>query len=177
MLLSLDQEILMPPIVCIVGRSNSGKTTFLERLIPVLKRRGLRLAVIKHHSHGDFDIDIPGKDTWRFAAAGSDQVWLISPNRLAQFVRLEQEVSLEQVAAGITGVDLILTEGFKRSPQPKIEVTRQALTTELLCQPDELLAVVADYAVPVAVPLFGFEDAAGVADLLVRTYHLLNHQH
>lgn len=162
----------MPPIVCIVGKSDSGKTTFLERLIPELKCRGLRLAVIKHHSHGDLDIDIPGKDTWRFSAAGSDQVWIISPNRLAQFVRLAQPVSLEEVAAGITGVDLILTEGFKRSHQPKIEVSRQALAGELLCRPDELIAVVADYALPVDLPQFGLEDAVGVADLLVERYSL-----
>lgn len=71
------------PIICVVGRSKSGKTTLLEKLIPELKRRGYRVATIKHHSHPGFEIDVPGKDTWRHAQAGSDHVIISAPDKVA----------------------------------------------------------------------------------------------
>lgn len=159
----------MPPIVSVVGRSDSGKTTFLEKLIPALKRRGIRIAVVKHDSHG-FEMDRPGKDTWRLRQAGADAVMISAPNQMA-LIRsgLEKEETLDQLAAMVDGaVDLVLTEGYKSGDKPKVEVSRQVIMNgELLCQDDELIAVVADGPRPTKVPLYGLEDADAVADLLV----------
>jgi len=160
----------MPPIVSVVGRSDSGKTTFLEKLIPALKARGLKLAVVKHDSHG-FEMDRPGKDTWRLREAGADAVMISAPNQMALIRRgLEREATLDELAAMVEGhVDLVLTEGYKSGDKPKIEVSREVIMGgQLLCSREELLAVVADGPRPVEVPQFGLEDAAGVADLLVE---------
>lgn len=160
----------MPPIVAVVGYSDSGKTTFLEKLIPCLKRRGVKLAVAKHDTHG-FEMDKPGKDTWRLREAGADVVAISSPRRMAMIVSdLDREMTLEEVAelAG-SMVDLVLTEGYKSSNHPKIEVFRHSQGREkLLCDPRELMAVVSDVPHPVESPQFGLEDAEGVADLLAR---------
>lgn len=158
----------MPPIVCVVGRSDSGKTTFLEKLIPCLKARGLKLAVVKHDRHG-FEMDRPGKDTWRLREAGADAVMISAPNQMALIrARLEQELSLDELAGLVDGaVDLVLTEGYKAGDKPKIEVSRLGVSNgELLCTREELLAIVADRPIPMDVPQFGLEDAQGVAALL-----------
>ncbi len=156
----------MTPIVSVVGKSDSGKTTLLEKLIPELKKRGYRIAVIKHHAHGDFEMDRPGKDSWRHAQAGADAVVVASPAKVAQVRRVTDEPSLAQLAAGLPDVDLILTEGFKRAATPKIEVSRQERSTGLICEPAELMAVAADYPLEVDVPWFDLDDVAGIANLL-----------
>lgn len=159
----------MPPIVSVVGRSDSGKTTFLEKLIPALKARGVRLAVVKHDSHG-FEMDRPGKDTWRLRQAGADAVMISAPSQMALIrAGLPREMKLDELAELVEGaVDLVLTEGYKSGDKPKIEVSRLAVAGgELLCSQEELLAIVADRSVPMDVPQFGLEDAAGVASLLV----------
>jgi molybdopterin-guanine dinucleotide biosynthesis protein B len=155
------------PFVSIVGKSNVGKTTFLEKLIRVLKDRGYRVAVIKHDCHG-FDIDHPGKDTWRMAQAGSDVVVISSPNKVAMIKTTDEELSLDQLEAQIMGgADIILTEGYKRADKPKIEISRAAVSHQLLCSKEELLAVVTDQHFDIDVPFFGLDDARGVADYLV----------
>ncbi len=159
----------MPPIVSVVGRSDAGKTTFLEKLIPALKARGLRVAVVKHDSHG-FEMDRPGKDTWRLRQAGADATMISSPRQMALIrTGLEREMSLDDLADLVgDSVDLVLTEGYKSGDKRKIEVSRRAVADgELLCGPGELLAVVADGPRPVDVPQFALDDAEGVADLLV----------
>jgi molybdopterin-guanine dinucleotide biosynthesis protein B len=159
----------MTPIVSVVGRSDSGKTTFLEKLIPALKARGLRVAVVKHDSHG-FEMDRPGKDTWRLRQAGADAVMISAPHQMA-LIRsgLDREETLDELAMLVSNqVDLVLTEGYKSGDKPKIEVSRTVVSGgELLCSREELLAVVADGPRPVDVPQFDLEDAGGVADLLV----------
>jgi molybdopterin-guanine dinucleotide biosynthesis protein B len=156
------------PIVCVVGRSQVGKTTLLEKLIPELKRRGHRVATIKHHSHPGFEIDQPGKDTWRHAQAGSDHVVIAAPDKVASIRRVDREPTLDEIAATICDVDIILTEGYKHSDKPKVEVVRAARSAEPICTPDELVALVSDVAVPFDVPRFGLDDVAGLADLLER---------
>ena len=155
-----------PPTICIVGRSKSGKTTLLEKLIREFKRRGYRVATIKHHSHPGFEIDRPGKDTWRHAQAGSDHVVIAAPDKVASIRRVEREPALEEIAAAIDDVDVILAEGYKRTGKLKIEMVRAERSTEPICTPDELLALVTDVAVPYNVPKFGLEDAVGLADLI-----------
>lgn len=158
------------PIICIVGRSNVGKTTLLEKLIPALKRRGYRVATIKHHSHPGFEIDQPGKDTWRHAQAGSDHVIIAAPDKVASIRRVEQEPTLDELAATISGVDIILTEGYKRSDKPKIEVVRAARSREPICVPQELVALATDVPIALAVPQFDLNDAEGLAGLLEQRF-------
>lgn len=142
----------------------------LEKLIPELRERGYRVAIVKHHYHGDFEIDKPGKDSWRHAQAGADAVVIASPQKMALIRRVEREPTLFEIAELLPGIDVVLSEGFKRSEAPKIEVSRRARSTELICRPDELIAVAADYVINVDVPVFDLEDVAGLADLLQARY-------
>jgi len=114
--------------------SGAGKTTFLEKLIQEFKVRDIKVGTIKHDVHG-FDIDIPGKDTWRHTRAGVDAVVISSPAKVALIKKVPGELSLEQAAELISDVDIILTEGYKRSGKPKIEINRSEKSNELLCPP------------------------------------------
>jgi molybdopterin-guanine dinucleotide biosynthesis protein B len=157
----------MIPIVSIVGKSDAGKTTLIEKLIAELKRRGYRVATIKHDAHR-FDIDHPGKDSYRHYYAGADWTVISSPDKLASVRRLDREFTLAEIAAQISGVDLILTEGYKREARCRIEVSRRAHTPELICQPHELLALAADYPIERGVPVYDLNDATGLVDLIER---------
>lgn len=167
----------MVPIISVVGKSDSGKTTFIEKLIPELNRRGYRVATIKHDTHG-FEIDREGKDTWRHAQAGAQSVVISSRDRLALIKRVKQEHSLDQLSQLIDGVDLVITEGYKRANKPKIEILRTELDPVPLCNKDDnLLAVVVDrieidesIKAGVGVPCFYWDDVAGVADYIEKKY-------
>jgi molybdopterin-guanine dinucleotide biosynthesis protein B len=159
------------PVVVLVGTSGTGKTTFLEKLIRELKRRNISVGTVKHHDH-DFDIDKPGKDTWRHAQAGADAVVLSSPAKVALIRKVGEELTLDQVTELIVNVDIILVEGYKRSDKPKIEIHRRAHSSELLSAPEELLALVSDAEWDIGVPIFDLEDVKGVADLLVGNFRL-----
>lgn len=162
----------MPPVISVVGCSDAGKTTLLEKLIPELRRRGLKVAVIKHDVHG-FDLDVPGKDTWRLGRAGADVVAISSPDKVAIIERVEAELSLNTLAERLAGVDLILTEGYKRGNKPKIEVHRAELGRELLCGPeDNLLAVASDEPLEAGVPVFDLNDAPGLAAFICQHFGL-----
>jgi len=131
---------MRPPIISVVGRSNSGKTTLIEKLIPELKKKGYRIATIKHHTH-DFEIDQPGKDTWKHYHAGSDVVMLASSFKLAIIENIPKELTLEELAEKAPTVDLIITEGYKKKKQPKIEVIRNKMPP--ICKmEDQLWAIV-----------------------------------
>ncbi len=157
------------PIVSIVGKSGAGKTTLLEKMIGELKRRGYRVATVKHDTHG-FEIDQPGKDSWRHAQAGSDSVVISSPNRLALIKRLDKEMALDEIAALLLDVDIILTEGYKRGDKPKIEVSRREKGSELLCTEEELVAIVTDHPFDLNVPQFDLDDTAGIIDLVEESF-------
>jgi len=159
----------MIPIISVVGKSQVGKTTLLERLIAELKRRGYRVGTIKHDTHG-FEIDRPGKDSWRHARAGSDAVLISSPEKLALIKRVDRERSLDELLAYLGDVDLVLTEGYKSGDKPKIEVCRQARGPELLCREEELLALVTDQPFDLDVLQFEHGDVAGLADLIEKEY-------
>lgn len=162
-------EPAMPPVVSVVGKSGVGKTTALEKVIRELKRRGYRIGTVKHDAHG-FDVDKPGKDTWRHAAAGSDTVVISGPNKMALIRRLDQELVLDEIVPLMGNLDLVITEGYKQGDKPKIEVTRRERGTELLCGAEELIGVMTDYPLKITVPQFGLDDAAGVVDLLEELY-------
>jgi len=122
----------MPAIVSIVGRSESGKTTLIEKLIPVLTQRGYRIGTIKHTHHA-IDIDRSGKDSARHRTAGAETVMLASPGRIAMFKATASE-ALDGLIRYFDDLDLLITEGYKRENKPKIEVLRAAVGTELLCR-------------------------------------------
>ena len=155
----------MPAILSIIGKSGSGKTTLIEKLIPELKKRGYRIGTIKHTVH-DFDLDSKGKDSWRHKAAGAETVLLAAPHGVS-VVKDLQEYEVDDLAAYFDGLDLILTEGFKRGSKPKIEIFRTAAHRQPLYRgAPELIAMVTDSAVARDVPVFGLEDIAGLADLI-----------
>ena len=156
----------LPPVISVVGKSGSGKTVFLEKLIAVLKSRGLKIGVIKHQPHG-FEIDTPGKDSWRYAQTGSDMVVLSSPERLALVSRLDEEMALDAVVGTyLQHMDLVITEGYKRGPKKKIEVSRRQRSQQLVAPVQDLIAIVTDQTFDVPVPHFGLDAAEAVADLL-----------
>ncbi|MBW1980333.1 MAG: molybdopterin-guanine dinucleotide biosynthesis protein B [Deltaproteobacteria bacterium] len=162
----------MPSIVSVVGKSKVGKTTFIEKLVPELQRRGYRLGTIKHDAHDHADIDHPGKDSWRHRQAGAQTVALSSPSRIALIKEVPEELDLDSIVAMyFQDEDLVLTEGYKGSNKAKIEIFRSEVHEELLCTPaDRLLAVVSDVSLPVEVPCFDLEDVAGVASLLEERF-------
>ncbi len=156
----------MTAVLSIVGISKSGKTTLLERLVAELKRRGYRVATVKHN-HQDFELDRPGKDSWRHAQAGSDAVVISSPQKLALIKPQDHDASIDEIVHLLgRGFDIVLTEGFHRANAPKIEVHRKELKEGLLCTPEELLAIVTDEPLDNDLPQFSPEDALKVADLI-----------
>jgi molybdopterin-guanine dinucleotide biosynthesis protein MobB len=164
-----------PAVVCFVARSGTGKTTLLERLIPRLKARGLRVGVLKHHAHATV-FDIPGKDSYRLAQAGADIVVGACATQVAIFYPADGPPDLEAlIARHLQQVDLVLVEGYKEGPHPKIEVCRAAHALrdahgvpQLMARPEELLAVVTDCALDVPVPRFDLNDADHLAEFLHR---------
>ncbi|MDD4601239.1 Molybdopterin-guanine dinucleotide biosynthesis adapter protein [bioreactor metagenome] len=149
------------PVISFVAKSGSGKTTLLEKVIRKLKEDGIRLAVIKHDAH-EFDIDKPGKDTWRMAQAGADIVAISSPKKMAIIEKVNKEKTVDEVIAMISNVDLILTEGFKKGNKPKIEVLRSEVNRELLSDSRELLAIASDIEWDVGVPYYHLDDTDGI---------------
>lgn len=157
------------PVVSVVGTSDSGKTTLIEKLLREIKNRGYRVATIKHDVHG-FDIDKPGKDTWRHAQAGADVVVISSPVKLAMIEKVVEELTLDEIIARINNVDLIMTEGYKRGDKPKIEVFRACMERDLLCGPQELVAIASDTPFDIGVPCLDINDAAGLVDIIEEKF-------
>ena len=135
----------MIPVISFVGKSGSGKTTLIEKVIPELTRKGWRVATIKH-SHRGFDIDREGKDSWRHRKAGARMTVMSSPEQIAVIENPERDHGIRELRDRyIHDVDIILTEGFKGNPYPKIEVFRATLKRDLLCsKKDNLIAVAGD---------------------------------
>jgi len=157
----------MIPIVSIVGTSDSGKTTLLEKLIPELIKKGYRVATIKHDVHG-FEVDREGKDSWRHKKAGAKTTIISSPQKIAVINDTDKDLSLEEIRTRyVHDVDLIISEGYKREAYPKIEVSRVAQNREIICTGDKnLIAVASDYPVKINVPTIDINDAKGLADII-----------
>ena len=150
------------PIVSIVGKSNSGKTTLLEKVISDLAARGCRVATIKHNKHG-FNIDHEGKDSYRHKKAGAHITVVSSPHQLALVSDVDHDHSFDEIRDKfISGVDIILTEGFKVNDYPKIEVYRAELKRELISKKEDgLIAVASDVKLDVDVPCLDINDRKG----------------
>jgi len=158
----------MIPIVSIVGKSDSGKTTLLEKVVRELKSRGYRIATIKHDAHS-FEIDHEGKDSWRHKKAGAHMTIISSAEKIAMVVDSDHDHDLNEIREKfIDGVDLIITEGYKRENHPKIEVFRSELKRELLCQKDDnLIAIAGDPPEsPGGVPIFDLNEAGPLCDFI-----------
>lgn len=158
----------MVPVIAFAGYSKTGKTTLIERLIPLLKRRGLKVGVMKHHQ-GDFEIDKPGKDSYRYTEAGAEVSIIAGSHGLAMVRQTDRELTLEQMVSGyLHGVDLVILEGFNAEKVPRIEVVRKGESGPLRCAGDpDLLAVVADGPVDVPLPVFHRDDLEGIASFVV----------
>ena len=158
------------PILCFVGRSNSGKTTLIERVIPELVRAGYKVATVKHAGHG-FDLDTEGKDSWRHKRAGASSVMVLSKASMAMFADVSDQMNVEDVRDRFLDrtYDLIIAEGWKHESYPKIVVVREQIG-EIPVSTEGLLAVVSDKAVDLSVPLFGLDDVAGVAALIMKQF-------
>ncbi len=159
----------MLPIVCVVGKSNSGKTTLLASLVPELKALGYHVATVKHVVHGS-DLDVHGKDSWRLLKAGSDVAFVSGPGHVAQFREIDGDLPLKDIAASIWDCDILLAEGYKDSPFPKVEVVREELGLDLLCKETELAAVVSESELPVSVRRFQPKEVASLAKFIADTY-------
>ena len=159
------------PVVSVVGKSDVGKTTLLEKLLRESKRRGWRVATVKHDVHG-FDMDKPGKDTWRHAQAGADMVVISSPNKIAILESVDEDKSLDEVLSRVRGIDLIFTEGYRRANKAKIEIFRSEVYKDLLCEPEELMAIASDVQLNNGVPCYDLDDAKGLCDLIAKKFDL-----
>ena len=153
------------PIVSFVAYSGTGKTTFLERLIPKLKARGLKIAIVKHDGHR-FEIDHEGKDSDRFTKAGADVTGLISSEKAV--LMENRQTDPEEFLKKIDGVDLILTEGFKQGPWPKIMLHRKGSGKPMPLLPEECLAVISDVEILDCENVFTLEEIEKTADFLFR---------
>lgn len=159
-------------ILGFAGYSGSGKTTLLEKVIPLLLEHGLRVSVIKH-AHHDFDIDRPGKDSFRHRAAGAHEVLIASGYRWALMheLREEAEPTLEQLCARLSPCDLVLIEGYKFSDIPKIEVHRSVTGHPLLYPQDpQIIAVATDHQQALPVPRLDIDAPQQVADHILEYF-------
>ena len=156
----------MIPVISFVGRSGAGKTTYLEKLISEMKRRGFRIGLIKHDSHG-FEIDHPGKDTWRHAQAGADVVCIASSEKFAMIKRTACEMTLDEVVARVDDVDIIFVEGYRDQGYRLVEISRSDGTPPL-GQTPKLFAVVSDTRLYPSTPHFDINDPGPFADELEK---------
>jgi molybdopterin-guanine dinucleotide biosynthesis protein B len=161
------------PVICFVGRSNTGKTTLIEKLIVILKDRGIKVGTVKHH-HQDFEIDREGTDTYRHKKAGAHLSMIVAPTKFALVQDLAVEPPLEVILQRyITGTDLVIVEGYKKEQMPKIEVFRNVSGSLPVTLGDEnLLAVVTDTPLstplPGSLPVFLRDQTEEIADFVVE---------
>lgn len=156
----------------ITGWKNSGKTTLTERLVRELVKRGYRIATIKH-AHHDFDIDHEGTDSWRHRAAGASEVAIVSERRYAIMHENleEEEPSLYEIATKLSPCDLILVEGYKNEPHPKIELRRLSAQAGPVLHHDDphIVAIASDYPIKHQnLPTFSIDDVTNIADFVER---------
>jgi len=156
----------MVPSVAIVGESGVGKTNVVEKLIAEFKDRGLRVAAVKH-SHDKIELDSTGKDSWRFAEAGSDITIVSSNENLVYIQKVDSDSSIAEILRIVGGaVDLVLLEGYKKGNIPKIEVYREQSGHELVCPTQVLSAVVTDKHLDIDVPQIPLNDIPKLADFI-----------
>ncbi len=161
------------PVVSLIGRSNTGKTTVIERIIPLMKAKGIRVATLKHHIH-DFEIDREGKDTYRHKKAGARIAMIASPKKLALVEDFEREMTLREILQRhVKDVDLVIVEGFKQEDLPKIEVYNYRENEPPLSSGDRnLLAIITDRPIEADVPVFLRDEVEKIAEFIVERFGL-----
>lgn len=152
------------PVYVFAAYSDVGKTSYLEKLIPLLRSAGLRIGVIKHDVHG-IQLDTAGKDTWRFTKAGADVVSVASKSGYALFA--QEPVSLDELIRQLSHVDMILVEGYKSAPYPKIALFRSASGKSLAVDPRACFAIITDEQMDVPCPTFPLDDPRAFAEYLI----------
>ena len=157
----------MIPFVFLAGYSNSGKTTVMASLIRIIKQRGYRVAAVKHAAHG-YTMDPPGTDSWHYAEAGADQVVVAGPESLSIHEFYQSEKSLGEIMDRIENVDIILVEGYKNQPGPKIEIFRQEHSRDRIPMSSNMLAIVSDIPIDGELPRFSFDELEELADLIIK---------
>ena len=159
----------MVPVVSFVGRSNSGKTTLIGKVIAELKKRGYRVGVIQHDAHG-FEIDHEGKDSWKHKKAGASTVSLSSAEKFAVIKDVDSEWPPERIiAAYLSDVDIVVAEGFKTSPFPKIEVIRKENSLKPVCANDKrLIALATDAGLSAKVPVFDLNGFKKITSFIIK---------
>lgn len=162
----------IPPIISVVGTSGSGKTTFLEKLIPEFTRRGLKVGTVKHHPH-KIELDRQGKDSWRHKQAGASIALLSSPSHIGMVMDVDHDHQPDELTKLLSGVDIILIEGYKNSDTPKLEVFRPEISSQPILKDDKnLLAMVSDTPFDPDLPRFSTDDVEGLADFLIERFEL-----
>jgi molybdopterin-guanine dinucleotide biosynthesis adapter protein len=158
----------MMKVIGIAGWSGAGKTTLISRVIPYLRQQGLRVSVIKH-AHHEFDVDVPGKDSWVHRQSGAEEVLVSSANRWALMHELRgaAEPALPELLKKMSPVDLVVIEGFKSEPHRKIEVHRTANGKPPLFPGDPAIAGIAtDAAIETTLPVANLDDIPAVAEMM-----------
>jgi molybdopterin-guanine dinucleotide biosynthesis protein B len=168
-----DQEMSPPiPMVSLVGNSGAGKTTFLEKLIPELTHRGFRVGTIKHDVHG-FQMDKPGKDSWRHKQAGASTTIISSAKQIGIVMDVDHDHTPTELISYLSNMDIILFEGYKRATHPKIEIFRQQVHPEPVCRDDEnLIALISNDTIDLGVPKFSLGAVKELGDFLVAHFSL-----
>ncbi len=163
---------MSPPVVSVAGFSGAGKTTLIARLIPALKAMGLVVGTVKHHEHS-FDMDTPGKDSWVHRRAGAAGTIISSPAAIGLIRDVDYDHDPRELALMLPGVALVLAEGYKNAPIPKMEVFRAAVSERPFCPGDRrLIAMITDDPVDWSGPVFSPGDTRGLAEFLVRRFGL-----
>jgi molybdopterin-guanine dinucleotide biosynthesis protein B len=159
----------MPSVLALIGKPNCGKTTLIEKLIPALAEKGVRVGTIKHH-HGDIQMDTPGKDSWRHKQAGAQVVLLSSPVGLGLIQDTAGDTPVEDlVSRYFQEVDLVIAEGYKWSTLPKIEVFRSTVYDEPMQEPGKtLVAMVSDVEIRQDLPWFKYDDIGSLVEFILE---------
>ena len=160
----------MPPILSIVGKKKSGKTTLIEKILTHLSERGLRCATVKHDVHR-FMIDHEGKDTYRHQQAGAAAVLISSPEKFALIKKTEGQLTLDElVATYLSEYDLVITEGWSSADKPKIEVVRTERGA--ICQSEQLLATSGPLDPQMNIPYFNWNDIPTLCEFIIKNFRI-----
>ncbi len=164
---------MAPPIISIVSKKRSGKTTLIEKLIPELRAKGYRVGTVKHDTHG-FDMDHEGKDTWRHKQCGASTVAISSPWKFSLIKDVDAEIGLDRIVETyFADMDLVLTEGYLRAGKPQVEIFNSAAHEQPLHlkeEPNTLIAVMSDVPVDLGVPNYDINDVGALAEDIVQRF-------
>ena len=169
--MQVKREQKKVPAVIIAGWSGSGKTTLVEKLLPALKKKDLKVGTVKHH-HRALDLDKPGKDSWRHRQAGADKTIIASPNNVGMMMAVDHEPVLDELLHYLSDMDLVVVEGYKKEKWPKVEIFRSAVHERPGFLDDPcLIAIASDTELESPVPVFNLDNPEGLADFIADYFY------